>query len=87
VEKTSHFTNKTPDVAFQLSASCDQCGLDPATIVDAEAIGLVEQPPEAPKAVHAPPTGRSTVPRKPTRAELETKVRELEAELKRLRGS
>lgn len=87
VEKRSHFTHTTLHSAFTASTLCDQCGLDPATIVDGEAIGLVEEPPGAPKGMHAAPTRRSTAPRKPTRAELEAKVRKLEAEVERLRGS
>jgi hypothetical protein len=47
VEKRSHFTHTTLHSAFIGPMSCDQCGLDPATIVDGEAIGLVEEPPSA----------------------------------------
>ena len=87
VEKRSHFRNTTLHSAFMASTSCDQCGLYPATIVDGEAIGLVEEAPDAAEGARVAPTRRSTGPRKPTRAELETKVRELEAEVERLRGS
>jgi hypothetical protein len=87
VEKRSHFTHTTLHSAFTGSTSCDQCGLDPATIVDGNAVGLVKEAPGATTAMRAAPPGRSTGVRKPTRAELETKVRELEAEIERLRGS
>jgi hypothetical protein len=87
VEKRSHFTHTTLHSAFTGSTSRDQCGLDPATIVDGEAIGLVERAPGTPNNARAAPTRRRTALRKPTRTELETKVRELEAEIKLLRGS
>lgn len=87
VEKRSHVTHRTVHSAFMSSISCDQCGLDPATIVDGEAIGLLEQPPAATRRVRTAAASRSTRARKPTRAELETKVRALEAEIERLRGS
>ena len=45
MEKRSHFTDTTLHSAFTGSTSCDHCGLDPATIVDGEAIGLVEEAP------------------------------------------
>jgi hypothetical protein len=56
VENRSHFKNTTLHSAFTASSPCDQCGLDPATIVDGEAIGLVEAPPTATKGVPAAPT-------------------------------
>jgi len=87
VEQRSHFRNRTVHSAFMGSTSCDQCGLDPATIVDAEAIGLVEEPPEAAQRMSKTPPRRPAGPRRSTRAELEIKVRELEAELERLRSS
>ncbi|GAA0358184.1 hypothetical protein GCM10010151_54840 [Actinoallomurus spadix] len=87
VEKRSHYTHKTLHSAFTGSTSCPECGLDPATIVDGEAIGLVEEPPGVAKRVPAESPHRPAGTRKPTRAELEAKVRELEAEIERLRGS
>jgi hypothetical protein len=87
VEKQSHFTHVTLHSAFTGSTSCHQCGLDPATIVDGEALGLVDEAHGASKSVRAAPTRRSAGLRKPTRAELEAKVRQLEAEIERLRGS
>ncbi|GAA4127940.1 hypothetical protein [Actinomadura keratinilytica] len=87
VEEQAHYTHKTLHSAFTGSTSCPECGLDPATIVDGEAVGLVEEPPGPAKPSPAAPPRRSTKPRKPTRAELEARVRELEAEVARLRGS
>jgi hypothetical protein len=45
VERSAHFTHKTVHAAFMASTSCPDCGLGPATIVAAEAIGLVSEPP------------------------------------------
>lgn len=77
-EKTAHYTHKTLHSAFTGSTSCPDCGLDPATIIDGRAIGLAGEPPSA-RGVREP--------RKPTRAQLEAKVLELEAEVERLRPS
>lgn len=83
VERTAHRSHMTIHAAFTGSTRCTECGMDPATIVDGEAIGLQEEPPR-PKweAVPAAAPSRS---RKPTKADLEARVRELEAELRRLR--
>lgn len=59
VEKRSHFKNATLHSAFTGSKSCDQCGLDPATIVDGEAIGLVEEAQGATKHARATSTHRA----------------------------
>lgn len=80
VERRAHYTNKTLHAAFTGSVQCIECGLDPATLVDGEAIGLAGEPPVA-----SPSPAR--VQRKPTRAELEARVRELEAEVERLRST
>lgn len=40
IERTAHYTHKTLHAAFAGSTSCPECGLDPATIIDGEAIGL-----------------------------------------------
>lgn len=45
VEKTSHYTHKTLHSAFTGETRCPECELDPATVVDGEAIGLTEEPP------------------------------------------
>lgn len=81
VEKTAHYTHKTVHAAFTGSTSCAECGLAPATIVDAEPIGLAGDPPATPRNAPSPPV------RKPTRAQLEARVRDLEAEIEELRGS
>lgn len=83
VERTSHYTHKTLYAAFMSARACPECGLDPATIVDGEAIGLEAERPSARRsAAPATETRRSG---KPTKAELEARVRELETEVQRLR--
>jgi hypothetical protein len=81
VERQAHFTHKTLRAAFTGSVTCSECGLDPATIVDGAAVGLASAPVDASRSV--PVRG----PRKKTRAELEARVRELEAEVERLQQS
>lgn len=78
VEKKAHYTHKTLHAAFTGAVRCPECGLDPATIVDSEAIGLAGES-SAPR--RSPP---ASPPRKPTKADLEARVRELEAEVERL---
>ncbi|MGO1510427.1 MAG: hypothetical protein ACTHW4_07630 [Actinomycetales bacterium] len=80
VTKTSHYTHKTLHAAFTGSTSCHECGLDPATIVDGEAIGLAGERPIAP-----PQPAQPSVTRRPTKAQLEARVRALEQEVERLR--
>lgn len=80
IEKQAHYTHKTLHAAFSGSTTCPECSLDPAIIVDGEALGLAGEPPFAPRSSRAP------TPRKPTKAELEARVRELEAEVERLRS-
>ncbi|WP_346007521.1 hypothetical protein [Janibacter terrae] len=41
VERTAHYMHKTIHNAFTGSTSCSECGLDPATVVDGEAVGLL----------------------------------------------
>lgn len=83
VEKRADHTHTTLHAAFTGSTSCTECGLDPAVVVDGEAIGLLAEPPGATKArTPASPPARSG---KPTNAALEGRVRELQAELERLR--
>jgi hypothetical protein len=78
VERTAHRSHRTVQSAFSGSVRCTECGGDPATVVDARAVGLVAEPshPEPVPAV-----------RKPTRAALERRIEELEAEIARLRDS
>lgn len=64
VERTAHYTHKTLHNAFTGSAACTECGLDPATIVDGEAIGLVAEPPSRSQA--GAPASVSPKVRKPT---------------------
>lgn len=80
VECSRHCSHKTVHSAFTGSVKCTECGRDPATIIDARAVGLVAQPPE-PMAL--PPTP----PRKPPRAALERRIQELEAEIVQLKAS
>jgi hypothetical protein len=79
VERQAHLTHRTLHAAFSGSVACPTCGLDPAIIVDGAAVGLAGEQPESRVAVRFP---RS----KPSKAELETKVRALEAEVERLRS-
>ena len=78
VEQWAHRSHKTIHAAFTRSVCCPECGLNPATIVDAEAIGLAGAPAAAPKPAPSP------APRKPSRAQLEARLKELEAEVERL---
>ncbi|XVX21457.1 hypothetical protein ACQP1U_06190 [Actinomycetota bacterium] len=72
VERTAHYTHKTLHNAFTGSTSCPECGLAPATVVDAEAVGLAPQTPAA--AAARQPTPVTQKVRKPTKAELEAKA-------------
>ena len=81
VEKRAHHTHKSLHRAFTGSTRCSQCGLDTATIVDGVAIGLAGSPPEVRARANAPSR------RKPSRSELETRVKELEKEIARLKAA
>lgn len=74
VETRRHYTFVNPTAAGSSSMRCPDCGMDPARIVAFEPIGLVVPQPAAPV---TPP-----VVRRPSRAELEQRVRDLEAELR-----
>lgn len=78
VERSAHRSHLTVHSAFSGSVRCTECGCDPAAVIDARAIGLIAEPtrPESVPAV-----------RKPTRAALERRIQELEAEVARLQGS
>ncbi len=78
VERTAHRTHMTVHSAFCGSVRCAECGCDPATVVDARAVGLAEAP------AHPEPVPAA---RKPTRAALERRIAELEAEVARLQDS
>lgn len=83
VEQTAQRTHLTIHAAFTSSTRCIECGLDPATIVAGEAIGLEEEPPRPGR--EDAPAAASSRSRKATKAELESRVREFEAEVRRLR--
>lgn len=78
VERTAHRSHKTVHSAFCGSIRCSECGCDPATVIDARAVGLAAEPLQ-PEPVPAP--------RKPTRAALERRIKELETEVARLQSS
>jgi hypothetical protein len=75
VTRTAHYTHTTVHGAFTGSTHCTECDLDPATIVAAEAIGLVEE------RLSVEPAGRST----DERARLKRAIMRHERELARLR--
>lgn len=77
VERTAHRSHTTVHSAFGGAVRCAECRCDPAAVVDARAIGLAAEPPHA---------GPAPVTRKPTRAALERRIDELEAEMTRLRA-
>jgi hypothetical protein len=77
VERTAHRSHKTVHSAFCGSVRCSECGCDPAIVIDALSVGLAAEP--------APPEP-AAAPRKPTRAALERRIEELEAQLARSQG-
>ncbi|MBX7433788.1 hypothetical protein JDV09_16980 [Mycobacterium sp. Y57] len=81
VERRAHASHKTVHAAFTGSTKCAECGCEPAIIIDARAIGLVAPPPNT----GTSPTGATV--RKPTRAALEKRITELEAEVARLHAN
>lgn len=76
VKRAAHASHTTVHGAFTGSTRCPECGLDPATIVAAEAVGLVEERPPQPKA---------TKP-EAERARIEKAIARHERELERLRA-
>lgn len=76
VTRTAHYTHTTVHGAFTGSTRCTECDVDPATIIAAEAIGLVEQRPGV------KPAARST----DDRSRLERAILRHERELARLRA-
>ncbi len=78
VERQAHRSHKTVHSAFTGAVKCTECGRDPSTVIAARAIGPAAPSPHAP-AVSAV--------RKPTRAALERRIEELEAEVGRLTDS
>ncbi|UGT54000.1 hypothetical protein [Nocardia asteroides] len=77
-ETIRHRTFERPTLHGSSSEGCTDCGLNPATIVAYEPIGLKAEPSAS------PPEPVATPPR-PTRKQLERRVTELEAELTALK--
>ena len=78
VERRAHASHKTAHAAFTGSTSCTECGCNPATIIDARALGRAAPPP----GIEIRPP--ATAVHKPTRTALEKRIAELEAELAQL---
>ena len=73
VERSAHIEHRTVHAAFTVGCACEQCGLDPATIVAARPLGPMESPPD-----------RTSVRR--DRERIERRIAKLEVELGRLRA-
>jgi hypothetical protein len=80
IEAEAHYTYTDPISAGSYGRRCSECGEDRQTIVAFEPIGLRCEPPEATEPPPPPP------PKKPTRADLERRVKTLEKENERLRA-
>lgn len=78
VETSRHCDVDEPRKHGASSMRCPECGLDPAAIVAYAPIGRAAQPPNMSGAPAASP-------RRPTRQQLEKRVKQLEAELAELR--
>jgi hypothetical protein len=76
VETRRHRTVEQPTMHGSSSMACPKCGKDPSYIVAYEPLGLVDERPLPPPA-----------PRRATRAQLEQRIRELEAELATARAA
>lgn len=74
-ETRRHCTIDDPTLHGSSSMRCPECRKDPSSIVAYEPIGFADQRPVP-----------SAAPPRPTRAQLERRVRDLEAELATLRG-
>lgn len=79
IETEAHYTYTDPLSAGSYGRRCSECGEDRQTIVAFEPIGLRGEPPEPTESTPPPP------PKKPTRADLERRVKTLEKENERLR--
>lgn len=75
VETKRHYTYEEPTRAGCSSMACPDCGKDPSRVVAYEPLGFADQRPVPPPA-----------PRRPTRTQLERRIRDLEAQLARHRG-
>ncbi|WKV71418.1 hypothetical protein AW27_007675 [Streptomyces sp. PCS3-D2] len=80
IETEAHYTYTDPLSAGSYGRRCSECGEDRQTIVAFEPIGLRGEPQEATEPLPPPP------PKKPTRAELERRIKKLEKENERLRA-
>jgi hypothetical protein len=80
IETEAHYTYTDPLSAGAYGRRCSECGEDRQTIVAFEPIGLRGEPPEPTESTPPPP------PKKPTRADLERRVKTLEKENERLRA-
>ncbi len=78
-ETRRHHTVTEPRMHGSSSMRCPECGVDPALIVAYEPIGLLAEPPPA---NHALPLQ----PKRFSRTQLEQRVAELEAEVRRLKS-
>ena len=81
VERTSHMEHRTVHAAFLGGLACPECGLDPATIVAARALGRAAPPPRAPARAAWSRDRRAAIESKLARARAE--VKRLEAEIER----
>lgn len=79
VMTTRHCAIEDPTMTGSASMRCSECGKDPARIVAYEPIGLVAPRPDDPGATPSPP------PKRQTRKQLESRIAELEEELKAAR--
>lgn len=82
IETAAHYTYTNPIDAGGYSKRCPECGEERSTVVAYEPIGLLAESPEPTSAPAPPPPP----PKKPTRAELERRVKELEKENEHLRA-
>jgi hypothetical protein len=82
VKRSAHGSHLTLHAAFIDYATCPICG-DEKTIVAGRASGFAAEPPPPPPPRRNPPAQH---PKKPTRAELEQRIAELEHENARLRS-
>ncbi len=80
IETEAHYTYTDPLSSGPYGRRCSGCGEDGQTIVAFEPIGLRGEPPESTEPLPPPPK------KKPTRAELERRVKTLEEENERLRA-
>ncbi|MFB9585043.1 hypothetical protein OG590_17085 [Streptomyces goshikiensis] len=80
-ETRRHYESCNPTLHGSSSMDCPECGKESSVIVAFEPIGLVGEPPAAAREeLAAPPP-----PKRPSRAELERRIAQLEKENERLR--